>query len=169
VAHHGHGVGDRHDLAQLVGDEDDGDAALFQRFQNLEELVGLLRRQDAGRLVEDQDLAIPVERLQDLDPLLLAHGKVADDRVGIDREPVVALQPLDLGARLADAALDQHAALRAEHHVLDHAEGIDQHEVLVDHADAGGDRVLRIADPRRLAVDLDGAAIGLVEAVEDAH
>ncbi len=38
-----------------------------------------------------------------------------------------------------------------------------------DHADAQRDRVARAADLRRLAVDRDAAAVGLVEAVEDRH
>ncbi len=42
-------------------------------------------------------------------------------------------------------------------------------KVLMHHADAGGDRVLRAADPLGLAVDADLAGIPLVEAVEDAH
>ena len=40
----------------------------------------LLRRQHGGRLVEDQDLGAAVERLQDLDPLLLADADVLDLR-----------------------------------------------------------------------------------------
>ena len=74
LAHHGDGIGHRHDLAQLVGDRDDGDAAGFQRRQDAEQLIGLLRRQDAGGLVRDQDLAMAIERLQDFDPLLFPTG-----------------------------------------------------------------------------------------------
>ena len=39
---------------------------------------GLLRRQHGGRLVEDQDARVAVERLQDLDPLLLAERELPD-------------------------------------------------------------------------------------------
>ena len=41
---------------------------------DLEQLVRLLRGQHGGRLVEDQHLGAAVERLQDLDPLLLADA-----------------------------------------------------------------------------------------------
>ena len=37
--------------------------------------VGLLRRQHGRRLVEDQDVGAAVERLQDLDPLLLPDAR----------------------------------------------------------------------------------------------
>ncbi len=106
-------------------------------------MVGLLRRQHGGRLVEDQDARAAVERLQDLDPLLQADRQVADERVGIDVEPVLARQARQLGAGRREAARQQRAALGAEHDVLEHGEVVDQHEVLVDHADAGGDRVAR--------------------------
>ncbi len=43
-----------------------------ERSEDREELARLLRREHGGRLVEDQDVGPAVERLQDLDPLLLA-------------------------------------------------------------------------------------------------
>ena len=48
----------------------------------------LRRGEHRGRLVQDQDLDAAVERLQDLDALLLADGEVLDRRVRIDLEPV---------------------------------------------------------------------------------
>ena len=60
-------------------------------------MVGLLRRQHAGRLVQDQDMRAAEQRLEDLDPLLHADGQLADRRVEIDLEPVVALERRDLG------------------------------------------------------------------------
>ena len=65
--------------------------------------------------------------------------------------------------------LQQRAALDAEHDVLQHRERLDQHEVLVHHADAGRDRRVGGVDGGLLAVDADRAGIGLVEAVEDRH
>ena len=66
-------------------------------------------------------------------------------------------------------AVEEAAALGAEHDVLEHGEILDQHEMLVDHADAGGDRRLAVVDGDRPALDADLAGIGLVEAVEDRH
>ena len=169
VAHHVDRVGQRHDLAQLVRDQDHRGAAVAQRAQDVEQLVGLLRRQHRGRLVEDQDAGAAIQRLQDLDALLLADRQVADQRVRVDAQRVFAAEPLDLGARGPRLCSQQRARLGAEHDVLQHREGVDQHEVLVHHADAGVDRVARVADRDRLAVDEDLAAVGLVEAVQDAH
>ena len=41
--------------------------------------------------------------------------------------------------------------------------------MLVDHADAGADRIARAAELDRLAVDQDLALVGPVEAGEDVH
>ena len=41
--------------------------------------------------------------------------------------------------------------------------------MLMDHADPGSDRILRAGDPTGLALDLDGAGVGLIEAVENVH
>jgi len=61
------------------------------------------------------------------------------------------------------------AALDAEHDVLRHGQGVDQHEVLMHHADPAGDRIARTAQADGTAVEQDLAAVGLVQAVEDAH
>ena len=104
LPHHRDVVGDRHDLAQLVGDQHDGLALLLELLEDAEQMVGLGRRQHAGRLVEDQDLGAAIERLEDFDALLQADRQLLDDRVGIDLQPVFALEPLELRARLGDAA-----------------------------------------------------------------
>ncbi len=62
--------------------------------------VGLLRREHRGRLVHDQHPGIPVERLQDLDALLLADRELPDARTRVDREAVRL-------AQLGDAPLDR--------------------------------------------------------------
>ena len=59
--------------------------------------------------------------------------------------------------------------LRTEDDVLDDRQVVGEHEVLVHHADAGGDRI-----GRRLEVGLvpehgDGALVGLVHAVQRLH
>ena len=169
LAHHRDVVGNRHDLAQLVGDQDDGTALCLEVAQDAEQMVGLLRGQHAGRLVEDQDPGAAKQRLQDLDALLDADGKVLDAGVEVDLQRIVALERLDLLARPGGAVGEGEAALGAEQHVLQHGERLDQHEVLVDHADPGADGILGAGDAPFLAIDQDGAGIGLVVAVDDVH
>ena len=114
-AHHGDAVGQRHDLAQLVGDQDDGPALVSQRPQDAKEVVDLLRREHTRRLVEDQDVGAAVECLQNLHPLLQADGQRAHDGVGVDVEPVLALNPLELLPGFLQGGPQQVTLLHAEH------------------------------------------------------
>ena len=123
-----------------------------ERPEDAEEVVGLLGREDGGRLVEDQEVGAAVERLQDLDALALAHAEIGDARVGVDLEVVLAPEPRELGAGARQPGPEPEAALDAEHDVLQDRERLHQHEVLVHHADPRRQRVLRAADGRRPAV-----------------
>ena len=149
AAHDADLVGHRHDLAQLVGDEDDRLPLRLQVLEDAEEVVGLGRGQHAGRLVEDQDVALAVERLQDLHPLLQPDRELAHHRVGVDLELVLLLEPLQLRPRLGERGAQQPPVLGAEDDVLEHGEGLDQHEVLMHHADPGADRRQAVGDRRR--------------------
>jgi hypothetical protein len=65
----------------------------LQDFEDPEEVIGLRRRQHAGRFVQDQDIGAAVERLQDFHPLLQADRKVLDQGVRVDlagRSPLPA-------------------------------------------------------------------------------
>ena len=101
AAQHRNAVGDGQHFLQLVGDEDDRDAALRQFAHDAEQIVGFLRRQHRRRLVQDQDVGVAVERLDDLDALLHAHRQIADDGVGIDVQPVLLRQLADALAAAA--------------------------------------------------------------------
>src|SRR5258708_5661384 len=72
-------------------------------------------------------------------------------------------------ASSARAARQQRSALGAQHQVLQYGEGADQHEVLMDHADAVRDGIARVLHADGAALDADFARVGVVEAVEDAH
>ena len=50
------------------------------------QLVGLLRGEHRGRLVEDEHLGVAGQRLDDLDALLHADGQVLDQGVRVDVE-----------------------------------------------------------------------------------
>src|SRR6185503_8032871 len=61
------------------------------------------------------------------------------------------------------------ARFGAEHDVLSHCHGLDQHEVLVDHTDSQRDRIVRRLDIAHLAIDNNLAAVSRVKAVRDPH
>ena len=170
AAQDGDPVGDLGHLVQLVADEDDRHALARQRPEDLEQLLRLLRREHRSRLVEDEDVGVPVERLQDLDPLLLADRDVLDARGRVDPE-------LERVGEIAHplcgrVVVEQHllaGRLVREDDVLRHRHHRDQHEVLVHHPDPGLDRVAGRAHPRRRALDSNLSLLGRVEPVEDVH
>ena len=168
--HHRDAVGQAHDLAQLVGDEDDRLVLALEHAQHLEQLIRLGRRQHRGRLVEHEDLGAAHQRLQDLDPLLQADRQFADDGVGIDFEAVFApeLRRAACGSLPAPSASSGPPSAPSIT-FSSTLNGCHQHEMLEDHADAVADRFARGADPHRLAIDADFARVGFIEAVEDRH
>lgn len=73
-----HRVGDPADLAQLVGDDDRGDALLLQLQDEIEEFAAVLVVEGRRRLVQDEQPHLLRQRLGDLHELLLAHADVGD-------------------------------------------------------------------------------------------
>ena len=158
---HGDAVGDRHHLVQLVRDEDDRPALCRHLAQRLEERVRLLGREHRGRLVEDQDPRVLVERLEDLDALALADRELPDPRMRVDRQAVALgeLADLPLDRSRVDDEMAADAARVAEDDVLGDREALDQAELLVHHADAGVDRLPRRGEAHRLAPQHDLALV----------
>ena len=145
AAHHRDPVGDGQHLAELVADEHHAPAVGGHRAERPEQLVDLLRGEDGGRLVHDQDPGAAVEQLEDLDPLLLADRQLPDLRPRVDPQAELIGQPGDLSVRLAEV----HAEARLvepEQDVLGDGLRRDQREVLVDHPETGRDRVARRAE-----------------------
>ena len=167
--HHADRVGHMHDLAELVGDEDDRLPLGLQPFEDAEQVVGLGGRQHAGRLIQDQYLGAAIERLQDLDALLHADADILDLLVRIDREAVFVREPFQDAAGLGQGRAQEPAILGAEDDVLEDREILHQLEMLENHADARGDGGLTVGDLGLFSGDEDLARIGLVEAVEDRH
>ena len=72
AAQDGRGVAERLYLVELVRDVEDRAAFRSHAAQHDEELLDLLRRQDRGRLVHDQQVRLEKQRADDLDALALA-------------------------------------------------------------------------------------------------
>ena len=165
----GDAVGDAEHLAHLVADEDDALSLAGELFHDGEESLHLDVGEGGGGLVQNQQLRAAVERFEDLHALLLAHGDFGDELVELHLQAVLFGQGLDLLA--AGVLLDEHALglLVAEDDVLKHRHGLHQHKVLVHHADAKLYRLGRVVNLHLLAVEVDLALGGLVEADEDVH
>ena len=134
-----------------------------------EQLVDLLRHQDGGRLVEDQDAGAAVEHLGDLDPLPGADAEVLDQHVGVEVEGVAVGDLEDPAAGLGAVQPAAPRGLAAQDDVLQDGEVVGQHEVLVDHADAGAIASAGLRKRHLAAVERDRALVGAVHAVEGLH
>ena len=142
TSQNGDAIGDFENLVELVADEDDCIAAGAKVTERVKKLIRFGRGQHRGRLVEDEDARVARQHAQDLDPLLLAGGKVRDAGSRIDRK--VELRREQPRARLELAGGRPHRGLvPAKMDVFSDGEGAHQLEVLVNHPDAGGNRVYR--------------------------
>ena len=91
AAQHRDRVAHRDRLAQLVGDEDDRRALLGQLAHAPSSSSSVsVGREHGRRLVEDEDVGLPVQRLEDLDALLRADREVLDQCARVDAQPVLA-------------------------------------------------------------------------------
>ena len=157
-AQHRDAVGEPHDLAQLVGDEDDRLAGVGEGPHHLLELGDLGGGEHGGGLVEDEAIGVAVEGLEDLGALL--HARPAGPRPGRRgrRRGCSARDSSTMRARAAARSRRRRGPLHvlvAEHQVLGDGEHRHQHEVLVDHPDPGGDGVAGRVEGHLLAVDED--------------
>src|SRR4051794_12548186 len=90
-------IADRRYFAQFVGNENDRAAAFAQSSEDAIKLIDFLWREERSRLVQDQRFCPLIEGAEDLDALLHANGKIAEDRIWIDAKTVVVgnlLHPL---------------------------------------------------------------------------
>ena len=167
LAEHGNLLGERHNLIQLVRDDNDGFAVVAHTPKDREQLLGLLRSQHSRRLVKDQNIRTAVQNLDDLDRLLLRHGHVVNLLVRVKFE-TVAHADLTHALRVR---FDVVAALilETEDDIFRRGKYIHQFEMLVDHADPMGKCIARRADGNPLAVHVDPSAVRIVNSGDHVH
>ena len=131
---------------------------------------GLARGERGGRLVEDDDAGIDLQRLGDLDQLPLARRKPLDQRVGRQGEADRGQQRRrPVGER---RAVDQPAAAAgkvADEDVLGDAQVGEEVELLVDEGDAAAFRLARAGGRVGRAVEVHGSGVGGHHAADDVH
>ena len=80
---HGHAVCNLIDLPQLMRNENCGLAQLPQAAQHIKQRIGLLRRQQGGGLVENQNVRLAIQQLDDLHSLALPNGQFVHQRIRV--------------------------------------------------------------------------------------
>ena len=147
-----------------MADEDNGFALADKLLHDGKQALDLDVGQGGGGLVQDQQLSPVVEGLEDLGALLLANGNFRDELVKLDIEAVFFRKRLDLLS--AGRAVDKQAlgVFVAEDDVVKDGHRLNEHKVLVHHADAQLDRLAWRFDADLLPVQKDLALCRLIEA-----
>src|SRR6185312_14928836 len=174
LAKHDDAVGDLEGVQHVVGDDDGGNAARPHLLDQLEAAVGLADAEGGEGLVEQYELAAPMNEAAQLDRLALAAAQILHRR-GDRRDLGADLAQGPLGF-LAHGALAQHleaedvaVELAAHEEVGDDVHVRTDRQVLIDRLDAqalGGGRAV---DDDRLALEQQAAGIGLDGAGDDLH
>ena len=76
-----------------MGDQDDGLAFIPQAAQNPKQMAGFGWGQYPCRFVENEDIGLPVQRLQNFHALLISDREFLDDRIGINTEFIFTGKP----------------------------------------------------------------------------
>ena len=157
-----------------MGDEDNGLAALAQTIDDLEEELDLLRGQNGGRLVKNQDVGLAVEHLQNLNTLTHGNLNILDLVGGIHFQTVGSGELCDLLVGLLHIYHGEDAegplfGLHTQNDIFRHGIVVHQLEVLVHHADRVGGGIVGRAHLHTLAVNNDLAGVRLIHAKEHTH
>ena len=169
VAQRRHAIADRHDFVQLVGDKHETVAFAHHALEGSEQIVDLLGREHGSRLVEDDKARAAIERLEDLHALLLADRQMRDGRRRVNLQPVCLRQRTKPGRYHVQIETGLARRLQPQRHVFRDGQLRHEHEVLVDHADAGADGLGRRTEYLLLSVDVYFAFVGPVETVQHPH
>ena len=172
VAQDGAAVGDGDDLVEPMRDVDDRGALRLHAREHREQPLDLAFFQRRRRLVQDEDAALPAQRLGDRDQLPLgeAERRHRPVRVGLKVElgkhgarGVAHAGAIDHGQRPEPP----HRQI-AERNVLGDRQRRHQPQFLRDGDDAGSDGVARARKVPRRAVDANRAAVGTPDPAENA-
>ena len=163
VTQHGHAVGNRKDLFHAVADKEDGNPLLAQPVGQHKELFHLVGRERRSRFIHDQDAYLERNRFGDLNGLLRGQGQPPRRAAHIQLD--VELGEDRFGLAIHGAPMHNPAAVAvADKDIFGHIEVGKDHRLLVDRGNPVHLGIYRMLDRDRLAVEQDGALIGLVDA-----
>ena len=162
-------VCNRHNLVELMGDEEDGLTFRRQILHNLQQFLNLLRCQNSGRFVENQNLIITVQHLQNFGTLLHTDADILDKRIRIDLQTVFFGQRLNLFSGLFPLKHTILGIFHTQNDVIKYREALHQLKVLVHHADTQCVGIVGVIDLNNLTVLLDHTLFRLIQAEQDTH
>ena len=118
-----------------MGDVDDRAAGSFEFAHDRKQPLRLLRIQDRGRFIHQQQPVTFVERLGELDHLFAGGRQFRDRRIGIDIGMKPCETPRGLPAHCGAVEQPETAPLPAEKNIFGHGQVFDEVELLRNPAD----------------------------------
>ena len=142
MAQHRGPVADAAHLFQPMADVEHGAPLALQLLECLEKPVGLLRRQNRCRLVEDDEVRVLQQRADDFDALSLADRQIRHMGARVERQAVFP------GQRpcLVGDPIQRNVPVQRQGNVFGDGQRLEQRKMLEDHSDAGLPRLARAAD-----------------------
>ena len=137
--------------------------------KTIEQGVRLLRGQNRRRLVENEDAGLSIERFENFNALSFTDREIADAGIRVNCETEIARELFDLTPNRCPASATGKKWLGPESNIVHHRQIVCQREVLVNHADSGGERRTRITGRQGPTKYFDTALIGNVMAEENIH
>ena len=162
----GHLIGNGHDFSKLMGDDDNCLAVSPHVSQDIKELICLLGSKDSCRLVENQDVCTSIENLYNLYSLLLGDRHIIDLHQWVDIEAILTAYLSDLFIGASNVHL---LIFQTEDDVLGSRKYIYKMIVLMDHADAIGEGILRGTYGDFLTVGIDLSFVRLIYTAKHIH
>ena len=132
TSQHCHVIRHSQGVAQFVGDQDDGAAAVGEPAHPTEQFCRLRWCEYSGRFVKNQQFDVTRQRLHNFTPLLRAdtQRRYLRRRIELQSRPFGHItHPLGGGARVESSSTTQRHVLRDRHCGY-------QREMLMDHADS---------------------------------
>ena len=162
VSEHGEVVAEGAHLAYAMRDEDHGHAIRLEPGDDVAEPVDVTAGERRGRLVEEKNARLAIDRPGDLDLLLDREVEVANlvVEVDIEAECVEMSAKRDFGGALPDHRRRPNRRIREEH-VVENGQIADQRHLLERGLDAKRVRGARGAEAAEAAGNLEVAPIGL--------
>ncbi|CAB5054488.1 unannotated protein [freshwater metagenome] len=134
IAQNDNAVSNCHDLTEFVGNKKHAHARSCQVPHHLQELVGLLRCQNCGGFIKDEQINVFAKRLENFDALLRAHRKIFDKGIWIYLKAILFRECQYFCACRFHINEDAALRLASQNNVFSNRHHGNELEVLVHHA-----------------------------------
>ena len=149
----------------FMGNDDDSLAVISHFPEDIKQLLGLLRCQYGGRLIQDQNIRTTVQYLYDLYRLLLGYGHIIDLLLRVHFKTVFIADLLDF----TGSFFNVQSTFQTQNNILGGRQYIDQLEMLMHHTDSQPQCILGRSDDLFLTVNKDLPLIRKINTGEHIH